>query len=218
MESKVREFAKGSTIFRRGEPGNTAFILTEGTVEIFITEGKNKTVLGVLHPISVFGEMALLLKNQQRTASAIAKSDAKLAEISRKDFDDFFKRSPKLISAVLQTMVERLEQTNARVSQSPDLYIIITEMLNLLILHDRISHIGFNQVIDCIENSYKLDSATIIKTMNFLQTLGLIEIRADRHNAVKLIEIIKPTDFIERARHIHATFTKMGSSPETGFF
>ncbi len=215
MESKVRQYAKGSIIFRRSEPGNTAFILTEGSVEISVTEGKNKTVLGILQPIAVFGEMALLLKNQQRTATATALSDAKVAEISKRDFDDFFKQSPKLISAVLKTMVERLEQTNARISQSPELYTIITETLNLLIRHDRLNRIRFNQVLDCIANCYKLEPATISKSIHFLETIGLIEIRID-DNENKLIDIIKPTDFIERARQIYKTFAKMGSSPDAG--
>ncbi len=218
MESKVHEYSKGSIIFRRGEPGNTAFILTEGTVEISVTEGKTKTILGVLHPIAVFGEMALLLKNQKRTASATTITDAKVAEISRKDFDDFFKRSPKIISAVLQTMVERLEQANSRVSQAPDLYIILTETLHLMILHDRLEHIGYNQLVSCIENSYNIDAPTIIKSLNFLETLGLIGIRNDKNNAVKFIHIVKPGDFIERSRQIYKTFTKNGNAPNAGLF
>lgn len=172
----------------------------------------------MLHPIAVFGEMALLLKNQKRTASATTITDAKVAEISRKDFDDFFKRSPRIISAVLQTMVERLEQANSRVSQAPDLYIILTETLHLMILHDRLEHIGYNQLVSCIENSYNIDAPTIIKSLNFLETLGLIGIRNDKSNAVKFIHIVKPGDFIERSRQIYKTFTKNGNAPNSGLF
>ncbi len=215
MESKVREYPKGSIVFRRGEPGNTAFILTEGSVEISVTEGKNKTVLGVLKPVAVFGEMALLLKNQQRTATAITLTDAKLAEISRKNFDDFFNQAPKLISAVLRTMVERLEQTNSRVTQNPEVYTIITETLELLIRHEQYKRIRYSQLIDCIVNSYKLEPAIITKSLNFMVTLGLIEISTDSHSNQKYIDVIKPTDFIDRARQIQKTYAKIGGSPDS---
>ncbi|MEW6708332.1 MAG: cyclic nucleotide-binding domain-containing protein [Candidatus Riflebacteria bacterium] len=214
MESKVREYQKGSAIFHRGEAGNTAYILTEGTVEIAIFEGKNKTVLSIIKPVSVFGEMALLSRNQQRTATATTLSVAKVAEISRKDFEDFFNKSPKLISAVLKAMVDRLEQTNARVSQSPELYTAITETLNLLVLHDRLNRIRYDSFIECIAASFKLELPEIRKSVDFLETIGLIEVRTDGDN--RMIDIIRPIDFIDRARKIYKTFAKMGSSPDAG--
>ncbi|GAB4281605.1 MAG: hypothetical protein Kow0029_26810 [Candidatus Rifleibacteriota bacterium] len=214
MNSKVREYQKGAIIFRRGEIGNTAYILTEGTIEIAVTEGKNKTVLAVIQPISVFGEMAMLLKNQQRTATATALSNAKVAEISRKDFDEFFRKSPKLIGAVLKAMVERLEQTNARIAQSPELYTVITETLNLLVVHDKLNRIRYRQFVECIANSYKIEAEEVMKSVDFLETIGLIEIRTDGENM--LIDIVRPVDFIERARKIYKTFAKMGTTPDAG--
>jgi CRP-like cAMP-binding protein len=214
MDSKIREYSKGSTIFHRGEVGNNAYILTEGTVEIAMIDGKSKTVLGVLKPVSVFGEMALLLKNQQRTATATALSTAKVAEISRKDFDEFFHKSPKLIAAVLKAMVDRLEQTNARISQSPELYTTITESLNLLIIHDRLNRIRYDGFVECMVNSCKLDRNEIEKSVDFLETIGLIEIRTDGEN--RMIDIVRPVDFIDRARRIYKTFAKMGASPDAG--
>lgn len=214
MDSKVKEYPKGSIIFRRGEVGNTAYILTEGTIEIAVIEGKNKTVLGLLQPVSVFGEMALLLKNQQRTATATTLSNARVAEISRKDFDEFFRQSPKLITALLKAMVARLEQTNARISQSPELYTVITETLNLLIQHDKLNRIRYEPFVECIVQGYKLDADEIMKSIDFLETIGLIEVRTDGEN--KFIDTVRPIDFIDRARKIYKTFAKMGSSPDAG--
>lgn len=214
MDSKIKDYSKGSIIFRRGEIGNAAYILTGGTIEIAIIEGKIKTVLGIIQPVSVFGEMALLLRNQLRTATATALSNAKVAEISRKDFDDFFQQSPKLITVLLKAIVARLEQTNARISQTPELYTVITETLQLLIDHDKLNRIKYENFVECIVNSYKLEASEIMKSVDFLETLGLVEIRTDGEN--KFINTVRPIDFIDRARRIYKTFAKMGSTPDAG--
>jgi CRP-like cAMP-binding protein len=214
MDSKIREYEKGAKIFHRGEIGNTAYILTEGTIEIAITEGKSKTVLGIVKPVTVFGEMALLLRNQLRTASATALSKAKVAEISRADFDDFIEQSPRLITAILKALVTRLRQTNDRVTQSPELYTVITETLDLMVQHDRLNRIRYEVFVESISRSMKLEKFEIGKTVNFLETLGLIEIRID--NETQFINIVRPIDFIERARTIYKTFAKMGTTPDAG--
>lgn len=214
MDSRIKEYPKGSIIFRGGEIGNNAYILTEGSIEIALIEGKTKTVLSIIKPVAVFGEMALLLKNQKRTATAATLSRAKVAEITRNDFDDFLNKSPKLITAVLKALVTRLENTNTRVSQSADLYTIITENLNLLVVHDRLNRIRYEDFVDCIENGYKVDRAEIEKSVDFLETLGLAEMRTDGER--KLISIVRPIDFIHRARKIYQTFARMGSTPDAG--
>jgi len=83
MKSIVREFQTEAVIFREGEIGNTAYILTEGQVEISIQQDGQKSVLAVLNPITVFGEMALLLKDQKRTATAKAVGETKIAATHR---------------------------------------------------------------------------------------------------------------------------------------
>ena len=121
MSSTQSHYEKDQIIFNIGETGDTAYVLTEGSVEISIEEDNNKTVITVFQPVSVFGEMALLLKDQKRTATARALVNSKVAKISKKDFDDFVDKSPKLITAVLKAIVSRLQQTTERVTQSPEL-------------------------------------------------------------------------------------------------
>ena len=40
MKSSMMDYEKDAIIFRNGEIGNSAYILTEGTIEISIAEGK----------------------------------------------------------------------------------------------------------------------------------------------------------------------------------
>ncbi len=45
MKSWMRDYTSGSVIFQEGEPGNVAFILTEGSVEIAVGSGDKKRSL-----------------------------------------------------------------------------------------------------------------------------------------------------------------------------
>lgn len=214
MTSTYCDYEKGQTIFRMGDTGNTAYILTNGAVEISIEEGKNKTVLAVLHPISVFGEMALLLKDQKRTATARAKVNSKVAKISKIDFNDFVNRSPKLITAVLKAIVSRLQNTTGRVSHSPELYTVITENLNLLVNHNIFNRIRLDHFTQCVSKSYKISVKKVHQTIQFLETIGLIELRTDGEQTT--INVIRPIDFMARATKIYKTFSKMGTTPDKG--
>ncbi|NLF97335.1 MAG: cyclic nucleotide-binding domain-containing protein [Candidatus Riflebacteria bacterium] len=119
MKSWMRDYSSGSVIFQEGEPGNVAFILTEGSVEITVGSGDKKKVVTVFKPVSVFGEMALVLKDQKRTATAVARSDSKVAVISKQDFDEFLEKSPKLIGVALTALVHRLRTTTERLGKTP---------------------------------------------------------------------------------------------------
>ena len=57
----TRQFYANDIIFKEGSTGHVAYILKEGSVEISLNTGKRKTVLALLSPVCVFGEMALLL-------------------------------------------------------------------------------------------------------------------------------------------------------------
>ena len=215
MQSKLRDYSRGDIVFRQGEVGNAAYILTQGSVEISMVEDKNKVVLDILTPVAVFGEMALLLKDKRRTATATILGPAKVAEISKKDFDDFFQKSPKLISAVLKAMVSRLQHTNVRVMNSPDLYTMLTETLYLMAQHSKFNDIRYKELVVCMSKSSKISQKEVIKTIDFLETIGLIEIRIiDKEH--KSISILKPLDFIDRARKIYKTFARMGTTPDSG--
>lgn len=212
MSSTQLHCEKDQIIFRIGETGDTAYVLIEGSVEISIEEENNKTVLAVFQPVSVFGEMALLLKDQKRTATARAISKSKLATISRNDFDDFINQSPKVITAVLKAIVSRLQLTTERITHSPELYMVIIENLNLLIQHRVFDWINYDLFAQSISKSIKIAPDKVQKTMQFLTTVGLIDIQISKNKA--FINIPKPKYFMDRAMKIHTTFLKVGITPD----
>jgi MFS family permease len=70
----------GETIVRKGEPGDTFFVIAEGRAEVLLEGG-----LRELGPGEFFGEIALL-RDVPRTATVLAKTNGELLELSRDDF------------------------------------------------------------------------------------------------------------------------------------
>ena len=127
----MRSVLKHNVIFNEGSEGEEAYILTEGQVEISgIVEG-HKKVFAVLKPVSIFGEMALFLEDNARTATAIALEDSKIIVVTKDDLDDFMKASPSVISSIINVLVSRLKSTTKRAMKAPSQAMGVVRILDL---------------------------------------------------------------------------------------
>lgn len=117
-EFVVREFKTMSNIFKEGTRGDTAYILKEGRVIIYTMVKGERFVLAELTAPTIFGEMALLSKDQVRSASAEANSTVKLIEIDKAKFDELMSQSSSIIALILQALAKRLVDTTSRVKKS----------------------------------------------------------------------------------------------------
>src|SRR5512135_256385 len=69
-----RRYRKGATIFSRGAPADSLYIVKEGKVRIVFLSGKGtETILHILKQGAVFGE--LLLSEEKRAMTAVAATD-----------------------------------------------------------------------------------------------------------------------------------------------
>jgi CRP-like cAMP-binding protein len=114
----VKEFHAMSLIFDEGTRGDKAYILTKGQVTIYTMVNGEKLVLGELTAPTIFGEMALLLDDNIRTASAEAWSNVEVIEIEQDKFNELMSKSPTIIALVIQTLAKRLDESTSRVRES----------------------------------------------------------------------------------------------------
>jgi voltage-gated potassium channel len=91
---KTREFAAGSTVVRRGQPGDCMYFIVSGEIEVR-TEPKPLH----LHGGSFFGEIALITGGP-RTATAVATKHAVLLVLDIADFRHLAARRPELSKAI----------------------------------------------------------------------------------------------------------------------
>ena len=108
-ETNPRVCEAGEAIFREYDMGSEMYVLLEGQVEITI--GPN--VVETLGPGEPFGEMALI-DQAARTATAIAKTDCKLAVIPEKRFLFMVAQTPHFALQIMKVMADRLRKMNAR--------------------------------------------------------------------------------------------------------
>lgn len=95
----------GAEICRQDEPGDTMFVVVEGTVEI----SRGDKVLGNVGAGEIFGEMSMLDKTP-RAATARAKTDCRIATLNEKRFLYMVQQTPYFALEVMRTISGRLRE------------------------------------------------------------------------------------------------------------
>ena len=108
-EPDVRTFAAGQVIFAEGQPDDDLmYAILDGEVDIVRQQRLLETIL----PGDVFGEMALL-DNQPRSASAIAKTDCRVAAITETRFTLVVSQNPHFALEMMRLLAERVRRNMA---------------------------------------------------------------------------------------------------------
>lgn len=115
---RVKKYKPGTHIFAEGDPGDTLFLITEGSVRISKLLGDTEEALAVLETRSFFGEMTLF-DRQPRSAHAIAHESATTVfAISADALKQLFERNKsiayKFLWAFCLTLTTRLRSTNEK--------------------------------------------------------------------------------------------------------
>ena len=113
FESHIRSYDAEKIIFAEGEPGEAAFIIDQGEVELSAMKNDKHVVFVRLSKGDIFGEMALI-DNQLRSATAIAKTPVKLIVIHRKYIREKIDLSDKLVAMTLKVVLERYREMRSR--------------------------------------------------------------------------------------------------------
>ena len=105
--STDKNFAPGETILRENMPGESAYIVLSGKVEISkIIEGQ-RVVLIRMGPGHIFGEMALI-DSKPRMAAARASKGSTIIVVTRAMFEQKLNKTDPFIKGLLNILVDNI--------------------------------------------------------------------------------------------------------------
>ena len=92
---ELRDLPKGQTVVRQGEDGREAFLLVRGVLNVLREAPSGATVLAVLGPGAVFGEMALV-SQAPRAASVVSVEPAQVLAMGRAPLSQLAQKDPTI--------------------------------------------------------------------------------------------------------------------------
>ncbi len=141
-ELQIVTLREGEIIFREGDPGDSLYLVGEGSVQISKRgRGGNQETLAFIQSGNFFGEMALL-DGEPRSAMATAAETTILGTVSEETFQHILELAPnRLHMNFLRSVSERLRQVNSH---------FITEVMR----SERLSLVGSmaNTIIHDLKN------------------------------------------------------------------
>ena len=106
------DLVAGTVLFEYGAPGDSMYVLKEGTVEISVrTKTGQKVVLQEMGPGDFFGEISLLDEGP-RTATASVVTSGQALVVDRGDLDELIRIHPAAALDMLQAAGRRMRQTS----------------------------------------------------------------------------------------------------------
>ena len=106
QQVSVRTFSQGETIFKVGEPGNYAYLVQFGKVNVSIVDLADEEILLEVAQSGDLLGMSSLLAQANHLTTAVAVDDTSAIEIDRGDISTLLTRKP-LAGLDMMTMIEK---------------------------------------------------------------------------------------------------------------
>ena len=100
-------FERGNVILREGEPGNSLFMLTSGTVKAFVKRDGKQVPIAELEEGAFFGEVSILT-GKPRSATIVAKEHCELLELDRTTLDGITQTHPHVRDVLQEFANQRM--------------------------------------------------------------------------------------------------------------
>jgi uncharacterized membrane protein len=114
----VVTLSAGGTLFERGDPGDSMYVVRKGVVELwFKNDVGERIVLETAREGDFFGEISLL-DGGPRNASALVTEDMEALVVDRGDLDEFFRLRPAAALDLLAATGRRLRETSTLLART----------------------------------------------------------------------------------------------------
>lgn len=114
----VRRLAVGDVLFSEGDPGDNAYIIQSGLLELARKVGRAEMVIGTAKAGEMVGEMALI-DSQPRSATARALKPCELVIVPREEFLASVERADPAVRVLLErfvTIIRTMTDRNVRLT------------------------------------------------------------------------------------------------------
>ena len=106
---KLLSFERGDVILREGQPGNSMYMLTAGSVRAFVRKDGKQVKVGDLEEGAFFGEISLLT-GKPRSATVAALSHCELLELDRITLDSIAASHPHVTDVLKEFAQQRMSR------------------------------------------------------------------------------------------------------------
>jgi CRP-like cAMP-binding protein len=110
----LRQYAAGEIIFRENDPGESAYIIERGRVEVTKTLDGQSIHLAYLGPGEPCGEMGMI-DDKPRSATVMAVEETVVRELHRDHFFHSLRTNPEVALSLLKVLFERLREADATI-------------------------------------------------------------------------------------------------------
>ncbi len=101
-----REFRARTVLVGEGDQSDAIYIIVEGRVRVYVSDGDREALLAVMGPGEYFGELAI--DEGPRSASVMTIDPCKVLVIPGADLADFVKRNPAFAMHFIRRLIGRI--------------------------------------------------------------------------------------------------------------
>ncbi len=117
--ARRRTVRRGEVLLRQGDQATSLYIVETGRLSVRLVGADGESViLGVMGPGEVAGEMGVLLRPQERTASIEAVDDVVVRVLDRDDFHRLRRQHPAVNDFLLQVLARRADRLSRLVIEA----------------------------------------------------------------------------------------------------
>ena len=110
--ARVERYFTGEVVMHQGHPGDSLYIIDEGSVAVAVSADGRSETLAELGPSAIIGEMALMT-GAERTATVTATVPTQFVVIDREAFRKTLLQNPQIAEQISEMLSTRREQRDA---------------------------------------------------------------------------------------------------------
>lgn len=120
QKASTRKLAKGEVLIKKGEAGDSLFLVHYGWMKIVTEDSKgDELIINKCGPGETIGEMALI-DGAPRSATVIALEDAEVLELKQDVFEEILDKRPDVSLSIIRSYSNRLRFSTTYIERAID--------------------------------------------------------------------------------------------------